>query len=144
MPFTKKRCVSRESNPDQLLGRQLCWPLYHWRLMKTSTINLKYNYALFILESCFERKAIVNKTFSPFSRERGRYISVLLVNVALKRLASGKKFKLCNNKSYTAAHWHSSTVGWNHFWISIHYSVFICKGMPLNKEFQRIAIGGNM
>ena len=29
---TKKlQCVSRESNPGQLLGRQLCSPLYHWR-----------------------------------------------------------------------------------------------------------------
>ena len=28
----KKNCVGRESNPDQLLGRQLCWPLYHRRL----------------------------------------------------------------------------------------------------------------
>ena len=27
----KKNCVGRESNPDQLLGRQLCWPLYHRR-----------------------------------------------------------------------------------------------------------------
>ena len=26
-----KNCVGRESNPDQLLGRQLCWPLYHRR-----------------------------------------------------------------------------------------------------------------
>ena len=26
------QCVSRESNPGQLLGRQLCSPLYHWRL----------------------------------------------------------------------------------------------------------------
>ena len=26
-----KHCVGRESNPDQLLGRQLCWPLYHRR-----------------------------------------------------------------------------------------------------------------
>ena len=24
-------CISRESNPGQLLGRQLCSPLYHWR-----------------------------------------------------------------------------------------------------------------
>ena len=30
----KNNCVGRESNPDQLLGRQLCWPLYHRRLMK--------------------------------------------------------------------------------------------------------------
>ena len=28
-----KQCVSRESNPGQLLGRQLCSPLYHWRLI---------------------------------------------------------------------------------------------------------------
>ena len=27
----KNNCVGRESNPDQLLGRQLCWPLYHRR-----------------------------------------------------------------------------------------------------------------
>ena len=27
----EKYCVGRESNPDQLLGRQLCWPLYHRR-----------------------------------------------------------------------------------------------------------------
>jgi hypothetical protein len=27
----KKLCVCRESNPDQLLGRQLCWPLHHKR-----------------------------------------------------------------------------------------------------------------
>ena len=30
---SKKKCVGRESNPDQLLGRQLCWPLYHRRLL---------------------------------------------------------------------------------------------------------------
>ena len=74
--------------------------------MEVGAINLAiYNlaYALakflkvFILESCFERKVIVH--FLCISRERGRYISVILVNVALKRLASGKKFKLCNNKS---------------------------------------------
>ena len=29
----KSQCVSRESNPGQLLGRQLCSPLYHWRLI---------------------------------------------------------------------------------------------------------------
>ena len=28
-----KNCVGRESNPDQLLGRQLCWPLYHRRIV---------------------------------------------------------------------------------------------------------------
>ena len=28
----KVRCVGRESNPGQLLGRQLCSPLYHRRL----------------------------------------------------------------------------------------------------------------
>ena len=27
----KRACVGRESNPDQLLGRQLCSPLYHRR-----------------------------------------------------------------------------------------------------------------
>ena len=30
-----QKCVSRESNPGQLLGRQLCSPLYHWRLLLT-------------------------------------------------------------------------------------------------------------
>ena len=29
------KCVSRESNPGQLLGRQLCSPLYHWRFFFT-------------------------------------------------------------------------------------------------------------
>ena len=28
----EKFCVGRESNPGQLLGRQLCSPLYHRRL----------------------------------------------------------------------------------------------------------------
>ena len=28
----KNECVGRESNPGQLLGRQLCSPLYHRRL----------------------------------------------------------------------------------------------------------------
>ena len=27
----KKKCDGRESNPDQLLGRQLCSPLHHHR-----------------------------------------------------------------------------------------------------------------
>ena len=36
IPTIIKICVSRESNPDQLLGRQLCWPLYHWRLLDIS------------------------------------------------------------------------------------------------------------
>ena len=31
-------CVGRESNPDQLLGRQLCWPLYHRRFCFVSEI----------------------------------------------------------------------------------------------------------
>ena len=29
----KRDCVGRESNPGQLLGRQLCSPLYHQRLL---------------------------------------------------------------------------------------------------------------
>ena len=37
--FIKTNCVSRESNPDQLLGRQLCWPLYHWRLVIITSKN---------------------------------------------------------------------------------------------------------
>ena len=38
--WVQKNCVGRESNPDQLLGRQLCWPLYHRR--PRSKKNLKY------------------------------------------------------------------------------------------------------
>ena len=34
-----KTCVSRESNPGQLLGRQLCSPLYHWRLWRTGGLS---------------------------------------------------------------------------------------------------------
>ena len=32
----EQSCVGRESNPGQLLGRQLCSPLYHQRWMKGS------------------------------------------------------------------------------------------------------------
>ena len=35
----EKSCVGRESNPDQLLGRQLCWPLYHRRLRQSESVN---------------------------------------------------------------------------------------------------------
>ena len=49
-PTIIKICVSRESNPDQLLGRQLCWPLYHWRLLKLRVIyninKILWNYVL--------------------------------------------------------------------------------------------------
>ena len=33
----EKKCVGRESNPGQLLGRQLCSPLYHRRLVVVLT-----------------------------------------------------------------------------------------------------------
>ena len=47
-------CVGRESNPDQLLGRQLCSPLYHRRIVilrcfnrvfKTSVMQLHWSVA---------------------------------------------------------------------------------------------------
>ena len=28
-------CIGRESNPGQLLGKQLCYPLYHQRIQGT-------------------------------------------------------------------------------------------------------------
>ena len=34
-------CISRESNPGQLLGRQLCSPLYHYRLTWLFIVPLK-------------------------------------------------------------------------------------------------------
>jgi hypothetical protein len=36
-----KKCVGRESNPGQLLGRQLCSPLYHRRLL-LSEVTFKH------------------------------------------------------------------------------------------------------
>lgn len=36
---SKCTCVGRESNPGQLLGRQLCSPLYHQRLGTTASFH---------------------------------------------------------------------------------------------------------
>ena len=42
-----KECVGRESNPGQLLGRQLCSPLYHRRLFHCVIFYLGGSFILF-------------------------------------------------------------------------------------------------
>lgn len=37
----KLGCVGRESNPGQLLGRQLCSPLYHQRICLRASLGLR-------------------------------------------------------------------------------------------------------
>ena len=63
-------CVGRESNPDQLLGRQLCWPLYHRRCLIFHTEKIvvisqwsREIYRLFeFSKSQFELKIIMTST----------------------------------------------------------------------------------
>ena len=61
----KNFCVGRESNPDQLLGRQLCSPLYHQRMLKFKynipAIKETYNFsnAKIIYVMCFRNKLTI-------------------------------------------------------------------------------------
>ncbi len=70
----KEKCVGRESNPGQLLGRQLCSPLYHRRLFQSCSLSqfIQINKDFYGIASVYDRSGYslpllrISETLSSF------------------------------------------------------------------------------